>query len=299
MRDSGHAALALAGDRGGDELVALAQQDQQRARLDQGPAALDDDLEDAVEVGLAADRAGDLGRRFEPVHGALHLVAAALHAAVEAGVLDRDRRPLGEDHRRLLVGLVEVALFLLGQVEVAPGVAADHHRHAEEVGHRRVAGGEAVGARVVADVGEAQRPRLLDQQAEHAAPARQVADRAPRLLVDAVGDEALQLVAVLVEHAERGVAGAGQLAGDLEHAAEDDLRVELGDEAAADVDQLAQPGLVQGAAVIPLCHLSPARRASSARCDPIAMRHYGQSELTSSMKFAVKHRCSGVSRRVT
>ncbi len=111
---------------------------------------------------------------------------------------------------------------------------------------------------MAADVGQAQRPRLLDQQAEHAAAARQVADRPPRLLVDAVGDEALQLVAVLVEHAERGVAGTGQLAGDLEHLPEDHLRVELGDEAAADVDQLPQPGLIQGAAVRPLCHLSVA-----------------------------------------
>ncbi len=234
----------------------LAEQDQQRARFDQGAAALDHDLEDAVEVGLAADRAGDLGRRFKSVHGALHLVAAALHAAVEAGVLDRDRRPLGEDHRRLFVGLVEVAAALLGQVEVAPGVAADHHRHAEEVRHRWVAGGEAVGAGVATDLGQAQRARLLDQQAEHAAAARQVADRAARLLVDAVGDEALQFVAVLIEHAEGGVAGPGQVAGDLEHLLEDHLGVELGDEAAPDVDQLPQTGLVQGAAVRPLCHLS-------------------------------------------
>ncbi len=71
-----------------------------------------------------------------------------------------------------------------------------------------------------------------------------------------MGDEALQFVAVLVEHAEGGVAGPGQLAGDLEHLPEDHLRVELGDEAATDVDQLPQTGLIQGAAVRPLCHLS-------------------------------------------
>ncbi len=75
-----------------------------------------------------------------------------------------------------------------------------------------------------------------------------------RRLVDAVGDEALQLVAVLVEHAERRVACPGQLAGDLEHAAEDDLGVELRHEAAADLDQLPQPRLVEGPAVISLCH---------------------------------------------
>ncbi len=105
---------------------------------------------------------------------------------------------------------------------------------------------------MAADVCEAQRARLLDQQAEDASPARQVADRAPRLLVDAVGDEALQLVAVFVEHAERRVAGAGQVAGDLEHAAKDDLRVQLGDEPAPDVDQIAQAGLIESTAVVPL-----------------------------------------------
>ncbi len=73
-------------------------------------------------------------------------------------------------------------------------------------------------------------------------------------LVDAVGDEALELVAVFVEHAERGVAGAGQFAGDLEHLAEDDLGVELGHEAATDVDQLPQAGLVERPAVVTLCH---------------------------------------------
>ena len=56
----------------------------------------------------------------------------------------------------------------------------------------------------------------LDQHAEDAAAARQVADRALRLLVDAGGEEALELLAALVEHADRGVARAGHLAGDLE-----------------------------------------------------------------------------------
>jgi hypothetical protein len=250
--------FALTGDRGGEELIAGGEQNQQRASLDQGAAALDHDLEDTIEVGLAANRAGDLGRCFESVDGALHLVAAALHAGVEASVLDRDRRPLGEDHRRLLVGLVEVAAALLGQVEVAPGMAPNHHRHAEEVRHRRVAGGEAVGAGMVADFGQAEWARLLDQQAEHTAATWQVADRAPRLLVDAVGDEALQFVAVLIEHAKGGVTGPSQVAGDLEHLLEDHLRVELGDEAAPNVDQLPQTGLVQGAAVRPLCHLDVA-----------------------------------------
>jgi hypothetical protein len=59
-------------------------------------------------------------------------------------------------------------------------------------------------------------------------------------------------MAVLVEHAECGVAGIGQVAGDLEYSAEDDLRVELGDKAAANVDQITQAGLIESAAVVPL-----------------------------------------------
>ena len=44
-----------------------------------------------------------------------------------------------------------------------------------------------------ADVVEPQRARVVDQDAEHAAAARQVADRPVRLLVDADGEEALEL----------------------------------------------------------------------------------------------------------
>ena len=99
-------------------------------------------------------------------------------AAVQASVLDRDRRPVGQDDERLLVGLVEVAAGLLGQVEVAVGLAADEDRHAQEAVHRRVAEREAVGARVVADVGHPQWPRIADQDAEDPVAAGQVADRA-------------------------------------------------------------------------------------------------------------------------
>ena len=87
------------------------------------------------------------------------------------------------------------------------------------------------------DVGEPQRPRVLDQHAEHAVPARQVADLAVRVLVDPDGQEALELLAALVEDADRRVARAGQLTGDLEQPFEHRLGVELGDQRAPDVDQ--------------------------------------------------------------
>ena len=191
-------------------------------------AALDQQLEDPLEVGLPTDGPGDRGRRLQRRDSAFELVAAGGDAAVQPRVLDRDRGPVGEDDERLLVGLVELAVGLLGQVEVAVGLAADEDRHAQEAVHRRMAEGEAVRARVVADVGHAQRPRVADEDAEDPVPSGQVADRAVGLRVDPAGQEALELPAAVVEDAERRVARAGQLARHLEHAVEDDLEVELG-----------------------------------------------------------------------
>ena len=59
-------------------------------------------------------------------------------------------------------------------------------------------------------------------------------------VVDAGGQEALELLAALVEHADRRVARAGELARDLEQPLEHRLGVELGDQRAADVHQPPQ-----------------------------------------------------------
>ena len=55
--------------------------------------------------------------------------------------------------------------------------------------------------------------------------AGKVADLAPRVLVDADGQEPLQLGPSCVEHAEGRVAGAGQLARDRQHALKDRLEL--------------------------------------------------------------------------
>ena len=185
MRSPTQRGVELAGGGLDHEVGALAQLDHHRARRDERAPALGDELEDALQVGLAADGARDRGRRLEGGHGALELVAAAAHVAVQARVLDRDRRPAGEDDERLLVGLVELAALLLGEVEVAVGLAADEDRHAEEAVHRRVVERKAVGLRVLADVAQPQRPRLGDQHPEDAVAARQLADRRVRGVVDA------------------------------------------------------------------------------------------------------------------
>ena len=250
-----------AGDRGDHELVAVEQRDLGRARVDQRPRALDHELQDTVEVGHAAEREADLGRRLQAADRALELLVAGVHRAVQPGVGDRDRRPVGEHDHRLLVLRGERAVVLLGQVEVPPRLALDQQRHAEERPHRRVRDREAVGPRVRAHVVQAQRMRVGDQHAEHAAPARGVADRPVGLLVDPGGDEALEPLAALVEHADRRVPGAGQLARDVEQPLQERLGVEHGDERAPDLDQPPEPVIVH------VEDSMDARRASRSRPD--------------------------------
>jgi hypothetical protein len=257
-----HGEAAGAGSRA--QRVALDEQDEHVTRLDERAAALDDELEHAVELGLAPHRARDRGRGLEAAHGALELGAAGVHGAVQARVLDRDRRPVGEDDDRLLVALVERPVRLLGQVQVAPCLVADQDRHAEEAAHRRMAGREAVGARVLAEVVDAQRDRVLDEHAEDAPPARQLPDRVVRGLVDPAREELGELAAVLVEDAQRGVPRARQLARRLEHPVEHDVEVELRQQAAPDLDEADQPVVVAGGV--------EHRRALGARTLPAARR---------------------------
>src|SRR5215208_66962 len=87
----------------------------------------------------------------------------------------------------------------------------------------------------------------MDEDPQDTPSARKVADGAVRLLVDAAGEEPLELLAPLVEDADRGVAGAGQLQGDVEQAIEDGLGIELRDQRAPDIQQAFQPCRVHAA----------------------------------------------------
>ena len=84
---------------------------------------------------------------------------------------------------------------------------------------------EAIRPHVGADVRQAQGLGLADQLAEHAVAAGKVSDLAPRVRVDADGQEPLQLGPSRVEHAERCVTGAGQLARHRQHALKDRLEL--------------------------------------------------------------------------
>ena len=86
----------LAGDRGDHELVAVEQLDGQRSGRDQRAAALGDELEDAVQVGLTAERQRDLDRGVQRGDGPAELLAPGLRAGEAAGVVDRDAGEIGE-----------------------------------------------------------------------------------------------------------------------------------------------------------------------------------------------------------
>ena len=148
----------LPGARDHPQDGALLEQDEQRARVDQRAPALDDQLEHPVQVRLEADRARDRGRRLQAADRSLELDAPARLGFVQAGVVDRDRRPFREDQRRLLVALVELgSAGLVRQVEVAERLAADADRHSQERLHRRMPRREAVRALVLGHVRQPQR----------------------------------------------------------------------------------------------------------------------------------------------
>ena len=99
---------------------------------------------------------------------------------------------------------------LLRQVEVAVGDPAQRDRHAEERVHRRMAGREADGARILGEIVQAQRVGIADEDAEDPAAGRQVADGGLRLRVDPRRQEPLEARAGGVDDAEGRVLRAGQ-----------------------------------------------------------------------------------------
>ena len=120
-------------------------------------------------------------RRRPPRRSPAHAAASAVELRAEACWYRRalsigDRRPTRTARRppprRRRSNCA--AARLLGQVQVSPRRAADQDRHAEE---RPPSAGGAAGSRTSAGwsatVGQPQRPRVLDQHAEHAAAARQ------------------------------------------------------------------------------------------------------------------------------
>ncbi len=90
---------------------------------------------------------------------------------------------------------------------------------------------------MAADVRQAQQSRIVDQHSEHAATARKAPDRPLSGIVDAAGQEPLELATLRIEHADGRVPRPRQLAGNVEHTVQDGLDIVLRDQRASDLQQ--------------------------------------------------------------
>ena len=115
-----------------DQLIPVAQHDHEATGAHERTAALDDQLEHVLKRYLPADRDSDVARGLKATEGLLKLLAAPLADLVQPRVLDRDSRPPREHHDGLLVGLGELAVLLVGEIQVAPHLPADRGRARRE-----------------------------------------------------------------------------------------------------------------------------------------------------------------------
>jgi hypothetical protein len=239
----------LAGDRGDDELLAVEELDGQRTSRDERPAALGHQLEDAVEVGLAAERESDLHRGVQRGDGAAELLAPGLRSREAARVVDGDAGEVGQEGERPLVLLGELlAAGLVGEVEVAVRLVPGEQGNAEERVHLGMAEGEAVRAWMGADLVEPERDGVCDELAEHASTPRRSPDLLALAGLESQRDEPRQPRSLLIEHADRRVLRARELAGGDEHPLEDRLDVELAEDAARELEDSLDPSSARGGA---------------------------------------------------
>jgi len=90
------------------------------------------------------------------------------------------------------------------------------------------------------DVHQPERVRLQDQLAEETVAPRQRADQLSQRVVDADVDELVQFLAVVVDHTERAVPGADQLASGLYDLAQQQGEAHISGERSERVEQAAQ-----------------------------------------------------------
>src|SRR5262249_24121534 len=140
---------------------------------------------------------------------------------VQPGVRDRDRRVRREQLGQLLVEDAELLrAFLLREVERADHAFARDDRYAEERPHVRMTARPVAGeAWTVVDVRRAERFRRLEDRAEHPVGQRQWAERGDELVAHARGEERAE-AALVVRHAERGVARVDERARVVDEALE-------------------------------------------------------------------------------
>jgi hypothetical protein len=166
---------------------------------------------------------------------------------VQPGVLHRHAgRGAQRDQHRLVVLGELAAAALVGQVQVAEHLVADPDRDAEEAAHGRMPLGEAGRGGMRGDVGQAQRPRVVDQQAEQAAPLRPVMDPGDLVLAQPDRDELGQPLALVTrvafpDDAQRPVAGVHQADRGLDHPPQGGLQVQAGADGHDRLEQAAHP----------------------------------------------------------
>ena len=198
---------------------------------------VDDEAEQRFDVSLGRERVADLVQR-------LQLPRPAGRRLVEPRVLDGDSRLTRKQGDELLILLGEVLpKLLLGEIEVAVGDAAQQDRHAQERLHRRMRGREADRPRILGQVMQAERLRIVDERSEDPAPVRKGADRCVSLRVDAVRQKPLELRTGLVDDAQRGVPCARQLRRDFDESLQNGVERELGGDCDARLEQRTEPAL--------------------------------------------------------
>nr|WP_284255401.1 hypothetical protein [Pseudolysinimonas kribbensis] len=193
-----------------------------------------DDHVEGVDI-VGQHRGGDLCPGVRPPLAHLDLIE-------QARVLDGDAGGGGENADEFLVLRREASGGWVGKVQVAEHVVADADRHAEEGVHRRVVGREPAGPRVVVQVLQPDRRRVVNHGTEDPDAVRQVSDLGRQLTRHPDVDEALE-EAVRPDHTESAVAGIDEVDGGFDDVFQDLFDVQLLDDDPIGAQQAAQTAL--------------------------------------------------------
>jgi hypothetical protein len=130
----------------------------------------------------------------------------------------------------------------LGQVQVAEHLLPDPDRNPEETVHRRVRGRESGRARIVPEIMQPDRVRIIDQRTEQPLALREVTD-SPDRVRGHPGVHELRQPALRREHPEGGVPRTDQFPGRLDDPQQHGIQTQVRDDRLIGPQQPAQPAL--------------------------------------------------------
>ena len=193
------------------QVVALAQHDQHRARVDQRAPALDDQLEHRVELVDAGDGVGDVPRRTQARAAPARPPCAGARSTRTAA---RSRSPIPAHCARTTAACSSSSVNSLPPPSRSgTGFPRPDHGSGSARRGRSPSPDGWPGNRSSAGGGRRRRAGAVEdlRSVRRAPRARAGGSRSARCVavVDPGCDEALQLGSLLVEHPERGVPGAG------------------------------------------------------------------------------------------